>query len=135
MSERPEAARASEWLEKASHDLVAAEHLLSVADPPLDVVCFHAQQCAEKALKGILVLHGIDPPRTHDLVVLFRRLPPGADAGTEVAALVPLNRHAVEARYPGHWEPIGIEEARDAVAVARGLHRRASALVLPPSSA
>ncbi len=30
-----------------------------------------------------------------------------------------MNRYAVEARYPGEWEPIGREEAEESVRVAR----------------
>ena len=43
-------------------------------EPNLDAVCFHAQQCAEKLLKGLLVLKGEEPPRIHDLVALSRRV-------------------------------------------------------------
>ena len=36
-------------------------------EPPLDIVCFHAQQCAEKYLKTYLVYHDIEFEKTHDL--------------------------------------------------------------------
>lgn len=57
------------WVEKAEHDLTAAEHSMSLADKGLtDIICFHCQQCAEKYLKGLLVLHKIPFPKTHDCV-------------------------------------------------------------------
>lgn len=36
------------WVEKAEHDLLAAEHSLVLADRGLtDIVCFHSQQAVE----------------------------------------------------------------------------------------
>ena len=78
------------WVEKAEHDLRNAEYVLGLAeDCPTDTVCFHCQQCVEKYLKALLIHHGIDFPRTHDLVVLLnlasrRRL--GAGGGTGAAS-------------------------------------------------
>jgi HEPN domain-containing protein len=45
-----------QWIEKAEHDLRNAEHTLTLRDEdcPFDTVCFHAQQCVEKYLKGWL---------------------------------------------------------------------------------
>lgn len=39
----------------------------------IDVVGFHAQQAVEKAIKAVLVLRGIDFPKTHDLDLLLAR--------------------------------------------------------------
>ncbi len=74
MSAPPERiARGSDWVEKAKHDLINAHHTLTLAEEcPFDTVCFHAHQCAEKSLKGLLVAKATDFPRTHDLVVLLR---------------------------------------------------------------
>ncbi|WP_071527339.1 HEPN domain-containing protein [Nodosilinea nodulosa] len=44
------------WFAKAEAGLQAAELLLNTTTPLLDIVCYHAQQCAEKYLKGYLVL-------------------------------------------------------------------------------
>jgi HEPN domain-containing protein len=44
-------------------------------DCPFDTVCFHAQQCAEKYLKALLLQAGSEPPKTHDLRLLLQRLP------------------------------------------------------------
>lgn len=68
MGEREEQVR--RWLIKAEHDLRTAETMSGVPDPPTDTVCFHAQQCCEKCLKGYLCLKGRDIPRVHDLVRL-----------------------------------------------------------------
>jgi hypothetical protein len=50
-------AETKSWFEKAASDLRAADHDL-IATPPLtDDVVFHAQQAAEKAMKGYLSWH------------------------------------------------------------------------------
>ena len=57
-----------EWVVKAENDLTNAAHVLKLAaECPSDTVCFHAQQCVEKYLKALLVLDGIDFPKTHDI--------------------------------------------------------------------
>lgn len=67
MTERPEEQllRVRQWVEKADHDLRNADHTLTLHDEecPFDTVCFHAQQCAEKYLKGWLVYSNVDFPR------------------------------------------------------------------------
>jgi hypothetical protein len=40
------------WLSKAENDLLNIENNLSAARVPWDTICFHAQQAAEKLLKG-----------------------------------------------------------------------------------
>lgn len=59
------------WLRKAEHDRLAIHSILEADKIPWDVVCFHCQQAAEKLMKGLLVYHGIQPTRTHDLVALL----------------------------------------------------------------
>ncbi len=55
------------WLIKAQRDLLAAEQLMKVGNPLLDIVAYHYQQSAEKALKGFLVWHDVPFRKTHDL--------------------------------------------------------------------
>jgi HEPN domain-containing protein len=49
-----------EWLTRAEHDLRVAEFLLTMPEPPPESIGFHAQQCAEKALKAYLTLRRVD---------------------------------------------------------------------------
>ncbi len=109
-----------QWVEKADHDLQNAEHTLTLHDDecPFDTVCFHAQQCAEKYLKGWLVYHDVDFPRTHDLVILLRLADGAGLRGASLGDVQPLNRYTIEARYPGDWEPIERPEAEEAVTLA-----------------
>jgi HEPN domain-containing protein len=43
------------WLHKADHDLLNINNNLAASEIPWDTICFHAQQIAEKCLKGFLV--------------------------------------------------------------------------------
>lgn len=112
-----------EWVTKAESDLRAAALLLEAgAKLPTDAVCFHAQRCAEKYMKALLVLRGTDIPKTHDveklafllLVSLRPRLSPEEQRR--------LTGYAAAARYPG-WGEIPRAEARRAVAIARRVRR------------
>lgn len=108
-----------QWIEKAEEDLINARHTLVLYENcPFGTICFHAQQVAEKYLKALLTLHQRPFPRSHDLLELFRRLQSEIDLKIEPIDLGILNRYAVEARYPGDWEPITREEAEEAVALA-----------------
>lgn len=92
---------AADWLRKAASDLLALDKL-TVGEPvPWDIVCFHAQQAAEKSLKAALIARGLNPPRTHDLLALVTLCD---EAGIDVSDLEPhcrgLVRYAVASRYP-----------------------------------
>lgn len=118
------------WVEKAEHDLKTAEHTLKLGDDcPFDTVCFHAQQCAEKYLKTLLVLHQRDFPKTHDMGVLARLLPPEAAPKIDVDDLLTLNRYPIEARYPGEWESMSRLDAEEALGVAQRLRAVVRALL------
>jgi len=111
---------ALQWMEKAENDLLNAEHTLNLGEScPLDTVCFHAQQCAEKYLKAWLVFYSEEVPRTHDMIVLQQETEQAGLKGIDSEWLFPLNRYSVESRYPGNWEPIERSEAEDAVDYAR----------------
>ena len=54
----------------------AAVYLLGLGVvAPTDIICFHAQQCVEKYLKSILVLHQIPVPKTHDIEKVLNSFP------------------------------------------------------------
>ncbi|OGX06334.1 MAG: hypothetical protein A3G87_01660 [Omnitrophica bacterium RIFCSPLOWO2_12_FULL_50_11] len=125
MSGQPEVLlKVRQWVEKAEHDFTAAEYMLTMPKGcPFDTVCFHAQQCAEKYLKGFLAFRSVDFPKTHDLVVLLNLAGGPETFGVDLLDIEPLNRYPVEARYPGDWESFAREEAEEAVRLARKVRR------------
>ncbi|GHV78071.1 hypothetical protein AGMMS49942_28920 [Spirochaetia bacterium] len=61
------------WMILGDRDYDAAAFLAANMYPkPLEIICFHCQQAAEKYLKGFLALQDEDPPYIHDLKKLCK---------------------------------------------------------------
>ncbi len=60
-----------EWTDKAEGDRKVARREVQSHDPVWNVVCFLAQQSAEKYLKALLEGRNVAFVKTHDLVVLL----------------------------------------------------------------
>ena len=72
---------------------------LALAEGIFNQVCFHAQQCVEKAIKGWLEQQGQIPPRTHRMADLLSLLPPNL-MGELANAIRLLDRFYIPTRYP-----------------------------------
>ena len=112
------------WLMKAAIDLRAAEHE-RIADPPItpDIV-FHAQQLVEKSLKAFLSFHDHPFRKTHNLLELGElcsKLVPDMEQLLKRAA--PLTEYAWKFRYPGDLDEPAIEEADEAIEIAREVYK------------
>ncbi|MBI2339197.1 MAG: HEPN domain-containing protein [Deltaproteobacteria bacterium] len=109
------------WTKKAEADLAACRKLAEDdVSGMADVICFHAQQCAEKYLKAFLNKMKRDAPKIHSLKVLVelaKESDPEFETLLEDAAQ--LEEYAVEFRYPD--ESATEEEARDALRRAAGI--------------
>ena len=92
----------SEWLKFSKTDYEVAKHLSGNMHPrPLEIICYHAQQSAEKALKAFLIQNDILPPKIHDLNELCEMCGEIDSAFNEIAPLcASLNRYGVLPRYP-----------------------------------
>ena len=110
---------ARRWLTWAEEDIALAEH--SAADPGVVArgACVWAHQAAEKAIKALVILRDVDPPKLHDLDRLAQRLP--RDEGSDFAAidLPELTRWAIEGRYPADLDEATHADALKAIAIAR----------------
>ena len=110
------------WIASADDDFEATKALLRLRKPLLAGACFHAQQCAEKYLKALLILKDVDFPKTHDLPTLNTMCNEvGIFTGLDVQQLVDLTEYAVRRRYPGN-QPTR-EEAREALEIAQSVRR------------
>jgi HEPN domain-containing protein len=117
------------WLAKAVNDLTAARRLTE-AGGPYDAACFHAQQAAEKALKGLLAHAGAPIPRSHNLEdlqaqCLASRWPVAALQDLDLSVLTPF---AVELRYDLEFSP-DPGTAEEAWALAAKVVKLAASLV------
>lgn len=63
----PQLEIAKEWFRFARMDMDSAIYLQGMHPAPLEVICYHCQQAAEKFLKGMLAAGGLEIPRTHNL--------------------------------------------------------------------
>ena len=53
----------------------SAYHLFKTMYPkPLEIICFHCQQAAEKAIKALFVLKEIEVIKIHDLTILLKKI-------------------------------------------------------------
>jgi HEPN domain-containing protein len=92
---------AQEWQKIAEMDLLSAEHLLTMHPIPIEVICYHCQQSAEKNLKAYLVLHNQNPPKTHDLDELCKLCQKFSDTFKTIADICSdLTTYSVQPRYP-----------------------------------
>ncbi len=104
-----------EWIAKAEQDyqtiLILSRQRKKILP---DIMCYHAHQCVEKYLKGLLAKHTGKVPKTHNLIFLADELiscEPELESTKDI--LRNLNRYAVELRYPG--ESATKQEAKSAV--------------------
>ena len=112
------------WLRYAWGDLRLAE-----AVPPtgvlLELLCFHAQQAAEKALKSVLLAFTEGPPpRSHDLVLLLDLVSQAVTSESlplNATAAQRLTQYAVLTRYPANLGEVDEAEWQQAVADARAV--------------
>jgi HEPN domain-containing protein len=85
---------------------------------PYDTVCFHAQQCAEKYIKALLINLGIDFPKTHDISSLTKLLPEPFLLGVSVQDQDQLTEYATVSRYPEEVNTLTSKDAGWAMAIA-----------------
>lgn len=116
----PPSAAARAWFVKARDDLRAGEAVLAPDPPLVEDALFHAQQAAEKAIKGYLIWHGQTFRKVHDLrevggaaIAIDPTLEPPL---REVARLSPF---AGVFRYPTDMGEPTPDEARAALVLAR----------------
>jgi HEPN domain-containing protein len=90
------------WLRYAAGDLIAAKHMLEDVYPKWTAIsAWHSQQCAEKALKSVLVACDIDPPKIHNLDEPVKRCRNIDDCFSEIQGdCQKLNPYGAATRYP-----------------------------------
>jgi|HubBroStandDraft_4_1064222.scaffolds.fasta_scaffold47434_4 HEPN domain-containing protein len=119
---------AEQLLRRADEDAAGAKGMLSIDEVADVLVCFHAQQAVEKALKAVLAAHGVEFAHRHDLRVLIGQC---EDAGlqlpeelVEVDLLSPYAAelhydddtvHAVERETASRWATAAVQWARGLV--------------------
>jgi HEPN domain-containing protein len=103
------------WIKKAEGDLYNVSLLLRSENCQPDICCFHAQQAAEKYMKGYLVSKQINFPKTHDLEKLLDLC---LEKNLQFSELLPkikgLNDYAITPRYPDMLDDLTVDDAQQA---------------------
>ena len=111
-----------EWIAKAEGDYALARSALRRKRPILFGACFHAQQCAEKYMKAMLVACEQGFSKIHDLAVLNKQCEDnGILIGVPKEDLQTLWFYAVETRYPAA-EP-SLEDSDAVIKTARAVRK------------
>jgi len=91
-----------EWVYLAQMDY---DYALKSADTfhpaPVEIICFHCQQSAEKILKAYIAANGDTPQKTHNLTVLIKHCKRYLSDFDKYAALChTLTAYVSDTRYP-----------------------------------
>ena len=109
-----------DWFEKADQDLEMARRALGPEKPLPGMACYHAQQCAEKYLKGYLIAHSVPFRFVHDLVYLTQLCTVREPAFEELmSAAEILGEYGTTVRYPmAGSKATDVKTAKEAIQLA-----------------
>jgi HEPN domain-containing protein len=124
----PQPRSVEEWLRYARGDLRLAK---TPADPdlPVELLCFHTQQAAERAIKAVLIHLGVRPPWTHAIEELLHLLPAGVQTTPEVDQSARLSAYATTTRYPRQGPGVTDAQHREALRLAEAVVQWATQIV------
>jgi HEPN domain-containing protein len=124
---------AQTWLRIARADLALAEVSLP-EDALYELLCFHAQQAAEKAIKAVLLYLDLDFPFVHDLRLLANLLPADLRSAPALTGVEALTAYAVTTRYPFSFRDDAVDknEYDEAIRIADEVVRWAAAVIDEP---
>ena len=115
------------WLKSAQGNLLRGDesNYSSNLDLPMELICFDLQQCVEKSLKSIFILHQEDFLYTHDLGLLVKNIEKTLKIHVPdyVKECTWMSKYAFKTRYPGDWEPISTEEYQEALMLAEKVYQ------------
>ena len=92
----------TEWIRFAEMDYNTSSHMSETYQPvPLEIVCYHCQQCAEKIFKAYLIAQAEPLKKTHDLNLLLNMcVNYNAEFDEYAAMCITLTSYAFLTRYP-----------------------------------
>ena len=106
------------WLDYAATDLAVAHTLFDVHRPqPYEIICYHCQQAAEKAIKGLFIFFDLPGgiPKKHDLSFLLNQMQHKTVISKELRQHADiLSVYGIVSRYPNG---IAVDEGRTRLAL------------------
>jgi len=112
----------AKWIHFAMADYTAAINMVLLHKPiPIEIVCYHCQQAAEKLLKAYIIAKNETLIKTHDLVVLLNQCRQySADFDSHAKSCMALTTFASHSRYPSNIE-ITEQQMKQAVKDVEGI--------------
>lgn len=110
---------AATYMSHAEDDLANARDMSSGERRHTNGRAFHSQQAAEKAVKALLMSHGITPEWTLDIESVAEELPSGVQVGASGSDLCWLSGFAGYGRYGE--TPVSKSDADHALDIADGV--------------
>ena len=105
------------WLDYAHMDYDAAVTLFEHYPQPYEIICYHCQQAAEKAIKALFIRFDIPGgiPRKHDLSFLLNQLRGSVEIPAELRRCADaLSVYGIISRYPNE---IQVDQGRAGLAL------------------
>jgi len=94
-----------EWIEYAKRDFNSAIFLKNMNPAPMEIICYHCEQSAEKFLKAFMILKDEQIMRTHDLVLLLHKCMIYEKEFNDIKQeCVNLTKYGTITRYPYFYE-------------------------------
>ena len=114
-----------EWFRFSRNDLDVAKHLRDSFHPlPIEIICYHCQQSAEKAIKALFLVFEIPGgiPKKHDLSFLLKQIRHRVSVSDELFGYADmLNTYAAVVRYP-YETRIGENSVESAILYAEAIY-------------
>ncbi len=112
----------AQWIEKADHDLIAAQILIEANPLILDIACFHCQQAIEKYLKVFLIYHNQEAIFTHNLDFLAQQCSI-IDDDFQNIDMKNINQYAVKTRYPHDFVAPELSETKEYLKISEDIKK------------
>lgn len=111
---------AKNWFKRADEDLEFIEIILKEKRFSFNPICFHAQQAAEKYLKGFLACHDLHVRKIHDLETLVDDAKTVNQSFETLRSEIKfLNQFYIASRYPEDYTEFTLGDAKKAYEAAK----------------
>jgi len=114
----------ADWLARGDDDLALVKLILEKGSSSSNPACFHAQQAAEKYLKGFLAYHDLHLRKIHDLVILLEDCKNIVPSFAELHGYASfLNQFYAESRYPDDYTAFSRADAERGLEAAERIKK------------
>ena len=126
-----------QWIKMAETDYGVAQHLFQTFYPkPYEIICYHCQQAAEKAIKALIIKNGSQGglPKKHDLSFLLNQIKNQVDIEEKYYDYADtLTPYGISIRYPNE---LFLEErhAKEALRMTAEFLEWIKGIVIPKES-